>query len=322
MIGMNLPGQQQAAGRVLPPDQGLEAKHLAVAGVDDRLIVERQLVVAERGAQFALHVESVVDLAAHRLIEHRDTSSAGLLGRVHGQVGALDDLDGRVGTYAEGDSDAHRHDVFAAVEADGRFHCGEQAVGDGSDLEVGTDVAADDQELVAAETADDVAATRRGLQSIGNDLQQAVADRVAEAVVDHLEVVEVAEHHCHALAVADGVGEQVEELLAVRQAGQGVVAGVVGQSRLEPLAIRQVAVGDSESLEVALLVSDSDGHPRHRVAFAVLIDHLDLAAPCATVANGLADLGEHRLAVLLGDELQACRCGSTGWRRRSARPPG
>ena len=169
---------------------------------------------------------------------------------------------------------------------------------------VGSNVAAHDQELVATETADDVATACRGLQAVGNDLQQAVADGVTEAVVDDLEIVEVAEHHGHSLAVADGVGQQMEELLAVRQPGQRVVAGVVGQSCFETLAIGEIAIGHGEALEVALLVADADGNTRHRVSFAVLIDHLDLAAPRATVADRLADLGEHRLAVLLGDELQ------------------
>ena len=205
---------------------------------------------------------------------------------------------------AEGDTDAHRDDVLATIEADRCLHRAEQAIGDRRDLLVGADVAAHDEELVAAETADDVATAGRGLQAVGNDLQQAVADRVTEAVVDDLEVVEVAEHHGHSLAVADGVGQQMEQLLAVRQPGQRVVAGVVGQSRFEPLAIGEVAIGHGEAFEVALLVADADGDTRHRVSFAVLIDHLDLAAPRAAVADCLADLGEHRLAVLLGDELQ------------------
>ena len=289
---------------MLPSDQCLEAQHLAAAGVDDRLVVQRQLVVAERGAQLALHVESVVDLAAHRLVEQGDPSPAGLLGGVHRQVGALHDLVGRIGSDAERDADAHRHDVLATVEADRCLHGRQQAVGDGGDLEIGADVAAHDQELVAAEASDDVAAAGRGLQPVGDDLQQPVADGVTEAVVDDLEVVEVAEHHGHAFAIADRVGQQVEELLPVRQAGQRVVAGVVGQPRLEPLAIGQVAVGHGEPLDRALLVTDADGNARHRVALAVLIDHLDLAAPRATVADRLADLGEHRLAVFLGDELQ------------------
>ena len=89
----------------------------------------------------------------------------------------------------------------------------------------GADVAQHDDELVAAEAAQHVAVAHDGAQPLAHAAQQLVADTVAEAVVDHLEVVEVDEHHGHraGLAGLQEPGELIEEAEAVRQAGQLVV---------------------------------------------------------------------------------------------------
>ena len=54
---------------------------------------------------------------------------------------------------------------------------------------------ADDQELVATEAADDIGATGSLADADGERAQHVVADRVTEAVVDDLEVVEIEEQH-------------------------------------------------------------------------------------------------------------------------------
>jgi hypothetical protein len=53
----------------------------------------------------------------------------------------------------------------------------------------------DQHELVAADAADGVALAQHRAQPLAHALQQLVAGRVAERVVDELEVVEVHEHH-------------------------------------------------------------------------------------------------------------------------------
>ena len=98
------------------------------------------------------------------------------------------------------------------------------------DLVVG-DVLEDDRELVAAEPGQGVPGAHHRAQPVGHLDEQRVAGGVAEAVVDHLEHVEVQEHQDQAApgpalprqAVLDPVGEQQP----VRQPGQGVVQCLV-----------------------------------------------------------------------------------------------
>ena len=75
--------------------------------------------------------------------------------------------------------------------------------------------------------------------------QHLVARRVAEAVVDGLEVVEVEEDHRRRPAVAPAAGDRLPHLLgehrAVGEPGDGIVERLVGELRLERLALADVA---------------------------------------------------------------------------------
>lgn len=81
-------------------------------------------------------------------------------------------------------------------------------------------------ELVAAQARDQAAIAGRGLEALRDRHQQLVADHVAEAVVDQLEAVEVEEARGHQpVTPGDGRIDRPDEVVAVGQAGQRVVAG-------------------------------------------------------------------------------------------------
>ena len=61
----------------------------------------------------------------------------------------------------------------------------------------------DDGELVAAEAGNRVELPDAAAQPVGDDLQQLVADRMSERVVDALEMIEVEAQHRQALAALD-----------------------------------------------------------------------------------------------------------------------
>ena len=86
-------------------------------------------------------------------------------------------------------------------------------------------------ELVAAEAGDGVGGAQRGLQPLGDLLEEHVAVVMAERVVDLLEVVEVHDHHGRAavaaLGGAHGLLDAVAEEHAVREAGERVVQRLV-----------------------------------------------------------------------------------------------
>ena len=107
------------------------------------------------------------------------------------------------------------------------------------------------------------------MQPLGDRAQQPVAERVAERVVDRLEVVEVQHHHRDppALAprLAQRLAETIEQQGAVRQAGQRVVMRQVPHPLLDPLAL-----GDVEQHELGRRRAALAG--RHR-------DRLDLDGP-------------------------------------------
>ena len=81
---------EQAALGVLPADQRLEAADLAGAEVDDRLVVERQLVAVERVAQLAFDLEPAHRTGPHLGVEEHAAGAAAFLGPVHRRVGVAD----------------------------------------------------------------------------------------------------------------------------------------------------------------------------------------------------------------------------------------
>jgi len=83
-------------------------------------------------------------------------------------------------------------------------------------------------ELVATEPRHQVAGAHAGRDARRCHLQQLVAGRVAEGVVDDLETIEVEVHHREAGAGIetvrlDGDIQALQETISVRQVGQAVV---------------------------------------------------------------------------------------------------
>ena len=112
------------------------------------------------------------------------------------------------------------------------------------------DVALHDGELVAAEPADGIDLADAGLQPLGDGAQQFVADRMAERIVDLLEMIDVDREHGKAAAAAH-VGDRLLDALAehhaIGQAGERVVAGHVGDALLGLAALGDVLVGGDEA---------------------------------------------------------------------------
>ena len=99
-----------------------------------------------------------------------------------------------------------------------------------------------DGELVAAHAGDGVGLAHQRAQPIGHQLQQLVAGRMAQRVVDVLEVVEVEQVGGHDLAALDARQRLLQALVeqhAVGQAGQRVV-----QRHVRDLGLRAALLGD------------------------------------------------------------------------------
>ena len=130
------------------------------------------------------------------------------------------------------------------------------------------------QELVAALAGEDVAAADELADAARGLAQHLVAGRVAERVVDELEVVEVEVEERDRLAGAARADEVQAQLLlelrAVRQAGERVVVGEVGDLRLGAAALGDVLAGAQDGDDLALVVAQRAVAPRDLAVVAVL----------------------------------------------------
>ena len=225
------------AGAVGPAAERLEARDGAGRSLDHRLVEHPQLAAVERVAQAGLELEPLHHPRVHRLVEHGVAGAALRLGAVHGDVGVAHDVLRRAVGGHERDADAGRHVELAVVDVERRGERLLQALGDDRGAADVLDLLEQQRELVAAVAGDGVAGAQRTFDALGDGHQQAVADEVAERVVDELEAVEVAEQHGAAELVLvaaralEAELQAVEEERAVGQPGQGVVERVVAQLR-------------------------------------------------------------------------------------------
>ena len=94
----------------------------------------------------------------------------------------------------QGDADADGEEDVAALDMERPAQVFEQPFGNRHGVFGVLHVFEQHHELVAAEPAEDVVGSQQRAQPLGESDQHLVARRVAEAVVDDLEVVQVEEH--------------------------------------------------------------------------------------------------------------------------------
>src|ERR1700732_1592114 len=94
-----------------PADERLYLRGIPVRGGDDRLIVQHDLELVDRVAQFADQWQACAILTA-LLVDRIDAeATTGALGRVHRDIRSANQRVGIVGMLREdGDADAHVHD--------------------------------------------------------------------------------------------------------------------------------------------------------------------------------------------------------------------
>ncbi len=92
---------------------------------------------------------------------------------------------------------------------------------------------ADDRELVAAETRGEISGTGATAQPQTDELQQRVADRMPQRIVDVLEPVEIEPQHGKSLIrphAGDGLAQLFPEERPVRQIGELIVMRQMGDA--------------------------------------------------------------------------------------------
>ena len=251
--------RHQAARRMLPAQQRLGADDAPARQIDDRLVVQHELLAFQRAPQLRLHRQALGHARRHgRGVELVAVSSA-LLGVVHGGIGGLDQGIGlalveRIERNADRGGDVklafvHLERLAQHVQHLLRHH--DRLIGMGQVLE-------NDRELVTAQACHGIDLARATTEASGDVLEQAVAQRVSEAVVDGLESVQVEEQQCHQVflpvGAVDGLLQAVAEQRAVGQVGQRVVKRQVVELRLVAHQFGDVLARGNEVRDPALII--------------------------------------------------------------------
>ncbi len=151
--------------------------------------------------------------SAQRVVAELDPIATPLLGLVDGEVGIAQHLvGGEVGVLADRHADRDVDVQCHLADLDRFAHRLAESLGE---VERGVDVGdgfGDDEELVAAETADVVTAADGRLESSGHGAEHGVTGGMAVLVVDVLEPVEVEEQHGDRLTGSPRTSETLVEL--------------------------------------------------------------------------------------------------------------
>src|SRR5262249_37471083 len=136
------------------------------------------------------------------------------------------------------------HELVSA-DAEGFGHALENSVGDHRRVTSVADILEEHHELITAEAGDGVSGPEEGFEPLRERREQLIADRMAEAVVDDLEAVDVEEQDGEGKVTApardaDGSFEAILEERAAGKAREPVEEGVAAKLLLGSLSLRDV----------------------------------------------------------------------------------
>ena len=234
--GMNSTGDTSPRVGMAPAQQRLERADAVLLEVEQRLVEKFELAALDREAQVGFELAANLRALVEAFLEEGEGAASRLLGAVQSEVGiAQQHLAVGAVVRRDGDPDAGRGHHLIAVDDERPGDRFEDVLGEPVD---GVAVAADgleDDELVAAQARDEMAAGGLEQALPGLD-QQSVAGGVAERVVDDLELVEIEAVERKQAAVALGRAKQMVELLlehgAVGETGEYVVECELGDALL------------------------------------------------------------------------------------------
>jgi hypothetical protein len=270
--------------------------------------VDLQQRLLDHLAQLGLASETVGHAAVHLLVEDRRAPAAPALGSVHGEVGGADQVGRAHPVGAQRDPDRDPDAQVAALDAERLLHRAQDPLGDHRRLGRLGEPLQQHRELVAAQARDGVAGAQRAGDPLGEGDEQLVADGVAEAVVDLLELVEVEEQQRAAvLRLAAGTPQRlldaVNEQRPVGQPGEGVVQRLVLQPLLLDVAVGRVRQGAGHADRRAVDVARGHALGHHPAPGPVAVAHAELALQARRLARQVGlDLVAQPHHVVGGDE--------------------
>jgi hypothetical protein len=213
-----------AAMRVVPADQRLHADDPPAVELDLRLVVDEELVAGQGLAELALEGHRAPGGEVHLGREEAIGVAARGLGPVHREIGVLQERPhGLAVGRKKRDADRGRDVHLLLVDDEGLGEGVAQAPGELGRIVDPAKRRLEDDELVGAEPGDAVGLAQAPGETAGHGAQQAVAEAVAEGLVDALEAVEIDDQDGQLLVLPPGAGELL--LGPVLEGGGGDQAG-------------------------------------------------------------------------------------------------
>ncbi|MCP1924909.1 hypothetical protein J2R89_000225 [Bradyrhizobium elkanii] len=188
--------RDQAARRMLPAQQCLEAGDAAFADVEERLVDEKQLVRLDGMLEIPLQRAAVARRPVVAGLEEADGAGSGFLRPVKRDVDMLEQVVGRAAVpRRQHDADADRAVDLQPVDRERLGKGRDEPFGDRQRILGPRQIRHDQGELVAADPCDMFGRAGAALQPGRHLHQELVACRMAEPVVDLLEAVEIEQQH-------------------------------------------------------------------------------------------------------------------------------
>src|SRR5450830_616439 len=272
--GDELVGAEYAALGVVPAHQRLHAEDLAAAQVDFRQVMQLQFVLFDGLFQVLGNGDPVDDFLVDLLGMEVVLVAPAVLGAIQRHVGLDQHAVGAFAVLGIGaDADAGRNPHFIAFQLV-RLHQGlEDLARQGAGLRRVEHFRLQHRELIAAQASHHVVFPGTGLDASGDFLQQQVAHRMAEGVVDALEVIQVQVEHRERRGATPGSGKALVQALdqgrAVGQPGEPVGAGEQGDFLFGELVFGDVDDDAFDFQQAAFRVADRHVAVFHPAQLAV-----------------------------------------------------
>lgn len=142
-----------------------------------------------------------------------------------------------------------------------------------------------DNELVAAQAGNSISRALTTLQRASGGDQELIADQMTQAVVDIFKAIQIDEQDrkrslSGVLLALDGMLEPIQKQVAIGQAGQGIVQGLVAQALFRQLTVGDIGLRANQTDGMAGRIPDGQPATEHPAIATVLMQDtiLDLQA--------------------------------------------
>ena len=287
----------EAVSWSLPAHQRLDFSDVPVRERMDRLVVDAKLAERQRLPKVGFELEPLHRLLLHARVENRVPRLTGGLGAVHGDVRvAQQAVRVRASRGAQRQADARADEDVAIADGKRRTERLTDAFRGARRLCLFVELLQKDGELVTTQASHRVAGAHARLQTVSHLDQQGVARLVAQAVVDHLEVVQVEKQHrdqvLPTVGVRHGALESIAKEGSIGQPRQRIVERLVLERRFGLLAAANVSVDADDRAWLAAgvkLERPAAGHHNRR---AVSASVFELAIPAPATYQLSVDIRE------------------------------